>query len=138
MNIVVILGYRLNNDGSMRKELIERLDLGIETFNKVKPDYLVISGGMANFKAGLTEASQMYSYLIEHNIQEELIVVEDKSLTTRGNAFKIKRIFKDVNIENIYVVSNKFHFTRTNFPQAHKQFMKAFKKSNIIKVFREE
>ena len=110
MNIVVILGNRLADDGSMSKELYERLELGILTFNNTDTDYLCITGGKANFKAGLSEASQMYSYLIEHDFPEDKIIVEDKSLTTRGNARLLYKILKNEKIENLYLVSSKYHF----------------------------
>ena len=138
MNIVVILGNRLNNDGSMSKELYERLELGIETFYNTNSDYLCITGGKANFKAGLSEASQMYSYLIEHDFPENKIIVEDKSLTTRGNARLLHRILKEEQIEKIYLVSSKYHFFRTKYPTCQVQFRKYFKKEEIINTYRED
>ena len=92
MDIVVVLGKRLNDDSSMKEELIERLDLGIETFTKVNASYIAICGGAPNRKAGVSEASQMFEYLINHNIDEERIIAEDESLTTTGNARNLKKI----------------------------------------------
>ena len=138
MTIVVILGNRLNNDASMSKELYERLDLGIETFYKVNADYLCVTGGMANFIARTTEASQMYSYLIEHDFDEEKNILEDKSLTTRGNARYLKRILKDVQIDKLYLVSSKYHFFRTKYPTCQVQFRKYFKNVEIINTYKDE
>lgn len=136
MKLVVVLGHKLNDDGTMDNELYQRLELGLRTFNEVKPDYLCVCGGCPNKKAGVTEASLMFEYLINHNVPEEQIISEDKSLTTLGNAFNLKRILKGEVVSEIYLVSSEYHFTRTNYPKCHKLFEKAFRKTKIIKVFK--
>lgn len=138
MNIVVVLGKRLNDDSSMTEELVNRIELGIETFNKTNADYLCICGGRPNIKAGVTEASQMYEYLINKNFDEERIIAEDRSLTTRGNARLLKKILKGEDIKDLYLVSSKYHFFRTNFPKAQDLFKKYFKGVNIISTYNEE
>ncbi|MBP5342312.1 YdcF family protein [bacterium] len=135
MNIVVILGKRLNDDSSMKEELIERIELGIKTFETKEVDYLCICGGAPNIKAGVTEASQMFAYLIMKGFDENRIIAEDKSLTTRGNARYLKKILKDVTIENLYLVSTKYHFFRKGLPKCQDQFKKFFKNANIINVY---
>lgn len=112
MDIVIILGKRLNDDGSMTDELKRRLDKGLEIFKEIKDSKIVVSGGMPNKKAKRTEASMMREYLLSLNVKDEDIVVEDKSLTTYSNAWKIKKIFKGHNIDSIYLVSTKYHFER--------------------------
>jgi len=138
MNIVVVLGKRLNDDGSMRKELIGRIESGIQVFNENKADYLCVTGGMPNKKAALTEASQMYAYLIEKDFPEEKIIYEDRSLTTWGNAMRLKKLLKDETIDRIFLVSSKYHFHRKNFGTCDKIFKKRFKNVCIVNCEVEE
>ena len=138
MDIVVVLGKRLNDDSSMKEELIERLDLGIETFTKVNASYIAICGGAPNRKAGVSEASQMFEYLINHDIDEERIIAEDESLTTTGNARNLKKILKDTEIENLYLVSTKYHFYRKFFRKCQNVFKQYFKNTKIINVYKED
>jgi len=138
MNIVIVLGKRLNDDSTMKEELIERLDLGIKTFNETDSSFLAVTGGKPNRKAKVTEASMMYEYLKEHDFDTSKIIVENKSLTTYSNAWRLKRILKHMNIENIYLVSSKYHFFRDKYPKCQKVFKKYFKNVNIINCYNEE
>ncbi|MCB9498708.1 MAG: YdcF family protein [Bacillales bacterium] len=133
MRLVVILGKRLNDDSTMKEELKLRLNKGIEVFLKEDADYLVVAGGTPNKKAGVSEASQMYAYLLEKNIPEDKIIAEDQSLTTWGNAINVKRILKGEKVTDLYLVSTKYHFER-NFSNCYKIFKREFRKTNIKKV----
>jgi len=138
MILEVILGLKLNDDGSMKQELIDRIELGLLKYDEIKPDYLCLCGGMPNRKAGLTEASQMFDYIINKGKNFDNIICEDKSITTISNARNLRYILKGETIEKIYVVSTKYHFFRTNYPKAQNLFKRYFKKSEIIPVYKED
>jgi len=137
MDLVVVLGKRLNDDGSMKKELVERMELGIKTFYETKADYLAVCGGMPNKKAAMSEASQMYMYLMEKSFPEDSIMVEEKSLTTFGNAYYLKKELKKEKVDKIYLVSSKYHFQR-KWGNCLSIFKKRFKNTEIISFEAEE
>ena len=133
MDIIVILGKRLNDDSTMTEELIGRLNIGINLINdNIKK--IAVCGGIPNKKAGVSEASQMYKYLIDKGIEKDLIIKEEKSLTTLGNAVYLKRELKELKIKvsTIYLVSTKYHFERKTF-NCFRIFKRCFRKCDVIK-----
>ena len=135
MNIIVILGKRLNNDGSMTDELIKRLDLGLNLLND-DIEYVAVCGGVANKQAGVAEATLMSKYLVDKGIDDSKIIVENKSKTTLSNATRLKKILKGKTIDNLYLVSTKYHFERKTY-NCFKIFKFYFKNVNIIKCMSE-
>jgi len=136
MTIVTVLGLVLNDDGSMKKELIKRIELGLKTFNEVKADYLVLTGGIANEKAGIAEARAMEKYVLEKGFDKDKIIVEEESKTTVENAFYVAKKFEGKKVDTMYVVSTMYHFYRPFLPKAHEVFIKEFPNTNIIKKYR--
>ena len=84
---LVALGYQLKSDGSMRPELIERLKVVLACAEKYPNALILCCGGpTASGNKEATEAGRMAEWLIANGIQEDRILVEDKSLTTAQNA----------------------------------------------------
>ena len=86
MLVAVILGNRLNDDGSYTDILQARLHSALKINALFCPDYIIVSGGVANAKAGVSEAQVMRDYLVKQGIPSDKILLEDKSLTTKQNA----------------------------------------------------
>lgn len=137
MNVVIVLGKRLNDDGTMKEELVKRLELGIKTYNENNADILCVAGGMPNKRAKATEASKMFEYLLGHGFDSNKIIIEDHSLTTFGNAFYLKKALKKQNVTKIYLVSSAYHFTR-RLGNCYTIFKNRFHKTEIIKCESEE
>lgn len=64
MIIAVILGNRMNNDGTLSDLAKKRLDLAEKLYKEISPDRIILSGGLANPKAGIAEAKAMYEELM--------------------------------------------------------------------------
>lgn len=86
MLIAVVWGNRLNDDGTPSKILMARLYAALRLIADLKPSKVILSGGAANVKAGVAEAAVMKAYLMNHGVDEKLLITEDKSLTTKQNA----------------------------------------------------
>lgn len=86
MLVAVILGNRLNDDGSMSEILKKRLEMALRLNALFEPSKIIVSGGVANPLAKLSEAEVMRDYLVENGVAVDKIVVEDKSMTTKQNA----------------------------------------------------
>ncbi|APC96614.1 YdcF family protein [Francisella frigiditurris] len=110
--IIVILGYALNEDGSMDKILIDRLKKGLEASKRYPNAKIIVSGGAA--QAGVTESYQMKQWLIKHGIDANQIIVEDKSISTVWNAINSINIIKSLNapIENLILITSTAHIRR--------------------------
>ena len=86
MLVAIILGNRLNDDGSMSDILKKRLEATLRLNKLFEPSKIIVSGGVANPLAGVSEAQVMRDYLVSNGVESDKIVVEDKSMTTMQNA----------------------------------------------------
>ena len=86
MLVAVILGNRLNDDGSMSQILKKRLEATLKLNQLFAPSKIILSGGVANPNAGLSEAEVMRNYLVSQGVDADKLVLEDKSITTKQNA----------------------------------------------------
>ena len=86
MKVAIVLGNRINNDGSFTDIMVKRLELALELYNNKMVDKLIVSGGYANPAVNASEAEKMKEYLVSKNVPEELIIEENQSLSTYQNA----------------------------------------------------
>ena len=113
---LVILGAAVKNNYPSLT-LRGRLDTAINYLNSSGDDcYIVVSGGRGNDEK-ISEASAMKKYLIEHKIDSNRILIEDKSKDTYENLKYSKEkieIYSEKSIKNlkIKVVTTDFHSFR--------------------------
>ena len=115
MKLLVILGHRLQDDGTMDATLKCRLDTAL-TFikNEVLPEggKVIVSGGIANKKAGVSEARVMFDYLVKAGVPAEIIIKEVSSGTTKQNAKFSRCVIFDSGVDEITLCSSQYHFDR--------------------------
>ncbi|MBQ7473264.1 MAG: YdcF family protein [Oscillospiraceae bacterium] len=109
---IIVLGFQLNPDGTMREELIERLTVAKRSAEKY-PNALIVctGGGTASEDETATEAGRMAGWLIENGIAAERVIVEDKSVTTAQNAIFTYDILteKYQQVRQLAIVSSDYH-----------------------------
>lgn len=109
---IVVLGFQLEDDGSMKEELIQRLRVAKASAEKYPNAYVVCTGGgTAAGNPEVTEAGQMAGWLIENGISEDRVIVEDKSITTAQNAIYTFGILgeKYPEVNSLAIVSSDYH-----------------------------
>ena len=109
---LVVLGFQLNPDGSMRDELIERLRVALAGAEKYPNAYVVCTGGgTAAEDPTATEAGRMAAWLIENGVSSERVIVEDRSLTTAQNAVYTFDILSDryPQVGQLAIISSDYH-----------------------------
>ena len=114
MLIAIILGNRLNDDGSMTEILKKRLQATLRLNELFAPAKIIVSGGVANPVAGISEAEVMREYLVNHGVSEDKIVVEDKSMTTKQNALFSVPIAAKLGATKILLCTSNEHMGRKN------------------------
>ncbi len=112
MLIGIILGHRLSDDGTGSSRLYSRLDSALLVETRFHPDRWIVSGGMANPKAGISEAAVMRDYLLAHGISEDRILVEDQSRSTRENARFALEIARRCSADSLLLITSSDHLTR--------------------------
>ena len=109
---LVAQGFQLEPDGTMRDELIERLNVVLNSAEKYPNAYIVCTGGgtAADNKAA-TEAGEMAKWLIANGVDEDRIIVEDNSLTTAQNAIFTYDILTTQfpKVRQIAIISSDYH-----------------------------
>ena len=109
-NVMVILGNWMNDNGTISTTMRQRLELALVAYKDFGPAYIVVSGGMANAKAGISEAQAMYNYLVEKGIDKDIIIKEDQSMSTYQNAIYTMKKLENINFKNLIIVSTVEHF----------------------------
>ncbi len=111
MKFIIVLGYWLNNDGTAHEELRQRMYLTLDAVKRLNPDKIILSGGIANKKAGVSEASVMFKILTEElKLSKDLFILEEKSTTTKENALYSAEILKQYEVEEVTILSTIDHF----------------------------
>lgn len=108
---IVILGYGLNDDGSMREELVDRLVVGLASALKYPNAYVCVTGGPTADNTDDTEAGQMSRWLMDKGLEPGRILVEDRSLSTTDNARNVFNLLQAnvPQVDSIAVVSSDYH-----------------------------
>lgn len=109
---MVVLGYQLNADGTMRDELLERLRVAKASAEKYPNAYIVCTGGPTAYEdKTVTEAGRMAEWLTENGIDGERVIVEDRSLTTAQNAKYSLAILSEKypRVTKLAIISSDYH-----------------------------
>ena len=109
---IVVLGFQLNPDGSMRGELVERLRVALRSAEKYPNAFVVCTGGgTAAEDASATEAGRMADWLTENGLSPERVLVEDRSLTTAQNAVYTFELLRErcPQVTQLAIVSSDYH-----------------------------
>lgn len=109
---IVVLGFELNPDGSMKDELIGRLSTAYDCALKYPKAYIIMTGGgtAANNKS-VTEADSMAEWMIAKGIDRDRIIIENKSLTTLENADNTFGILESSypTVKKLAIVTSDYH-----------------------------
>lgn len=109
---IVVLGYQLNADGTMKDELIGRLETALDNADKYPNAYILVTGGgTASANSLATEADCMAEWLIENGIAEDKVIIENMSKTTAENAlFSYAILDRDYpEVSSIAIVTSDYH-----------------------------
>ncbi len=109
---LVVLGFQLNPDGTMREELVERLKVALAASKKYPRAVIVCTGGgTAANNPTATEAGRMAEWLKEQGVDPSRLVVEDRSLTTAQNAIYTFSLLSEQHpqVKQIAIISSDYH-----------------------------
>ena len=110
MRIGIILGYRLNDDGTRTARLDKRCDLAIKYHQEHGLDWLIVSGGVANPYTTISEAQAMEDYLVSKGFPKELIIKEEQAKTTWDNMYYGMQIARSKQVSEVVVITTYDHY----------------------------
>ena len=101
----------MNDDGLPSELLRHRLKLTIDAIDKFNPEKIILSGGVANPKAKISEAQAMYDYLLKQGIDANSLIKEEMSMSTKENAIYSMAIIEKMGFSEVMIISSIEHFT---------------------------
>ena len=110
-DVAIVLGNKVNEDGTLSERLKARLDKSLELFHQKRVGTIIVSGGLG--KEGFWEGKKMKEYLIENKIPTEKILVDNFGNDTEQTVKNSIRMMDSLNLKSAISVSQYFHQTRT-------------------------
>lgn len=111
VDLVVVLGNKVNPDGTVSERLKQRLLCAESHYKNGLADRLLVSGGFG--KEGHYEAQVMKSWLVDHDIPADKIIIDNNGKDTELTVQNTLALQDSLGFKSIVVVSQYFHVTRT-------------------------
>lgn len=141
-DLAVILGNKVNEDGTLSERLKARVDCGFDLYKLGQVKKILVSGGLG--KEGYCEGTKMKEYLIRKGVPNSVIFVDDKGKNTLLTVRNTLSLRDSIEFESIIVVSQYYHLTRTKmlfrkngFDQVWGASPSYFEMRDFYSIFRE-
>lgn len=141
-DIAIILGSKVNENGTLSTRLEKRLETGIELYKNNRVKKILVSGGLG--KEGFYEGLKMKEFLINNTVPDSVILVDNYGNNTRltvANTLKFQQKYK---FESVIVVSQYFHvkrakklFKENDFTQVESVSPRYFEWRDLYSILRE-
>lgn len=126
---IVILGFALNSDGTMKDELIGRLQAGLNVANQYPNAYVCVTGGgTASGNPNVTEGGLMGDWLLEQGLDPNRLIRETRAGDTVGNARYTYDILSTTypTVDKVVIVTSDYHIPRGSVLYNSKFLTEAF------------
>ena len=110
--VLAVLGFELNDDGTMQDELVSRLTVALHCAEQYPNAYVLCTGGgTAKNNPDVTEGGLMGEWMLENGLDPERLIVEDQSRTTAENASNSYDILlRDYpQVDSVVLISSSYH-----------------------------
>lgn len=110
---MIVMGFGLNEDGSIRPELEDRLVVALTSALKYPNAYVLVTGGQTGEAQGVTEAGQMAAWLRSKGLEEHRIIQEKQSLSTTANAVNCYKLLTKSypQVSSVAIITSDYHIT---------------------------
>lgn len=109
-DMALVLGSKVEPDGTPSPRLRARLDRTVELYKEGLFPRILVSGGIG--KEGHDEAAVMAAYLVKQGIPKDAIVEDNAGNTTYDSARKIAVLCKQNSSQSVFIISQYFHIPR--------------------------
>lgn len=110
-DVGIVLGATLWND-KPSPGLRERLDHSLNLYQQGLYGNFIVTGGLDNNGATITEAEGMRNYLMEHGVPEQSIVMDSLSRSTYENLSFAQEIMDSQDWQSAIIVTHSYHGSR--------------------------
>ena len=111
-NFLIVLGCQVV--GENPSAMLEERLLAALSWMKIYPDSKAVLSGFHGSNGNLSEAEAMKKWLTEHGIEEDRLILDEKSRNTEENIVNSLSLLREIDPElgQVFVVSNGFHLFR--------------------------
>ena len=115
----VVLGSKVNPDGTLSTRLEQRLNCGLQLYRSRRAPKIIVSGGLG--REGYCEGDKMKEYLVQHGVPNAAIIIDNHGDNTLATVQNVLRMQDNLKFNKLIIVSQYFHLTRTKklFRQHH-------------------
>jgi len=106
--VALVLGARVYRDGRLSALLADRVDTGIELYNRGVVEKLLMSGD--NREANYNEVTAMRNYAIKRGIPSDDVVRDFAGFRTYDSIYRAKMLW---DLDEIIIVTQQFHLPRS-------------------------
>jgi vancomycin permeability regulator SanA len=110
-DIGVILGNKVNEDGTLSERLTQRLACGLALYRAGRVERLLVSGGLG--KEGFYEGDKMREYLRAQGVPDSAIIVDNQGNNTQQTVRNTLQLRPQLRFRSLLVVSQFYHISRT-------------------------
>ena len=109
-DVALVLGSKVELDGTPSPRLRARLDRTVELFRNGLFPSIIVSGGLG--KESYDEAVVMRDYLASRGVPVDRLILDSHGDTTFASAKNTAEIAHERNFKSVFVVSQFFHIPR--------------------------
>ena len=107
IDCVVVLGAGLKADGTPNHMLEDRITVGVDVFNHIGADYILMSGDRAD--EYYDEPAAMKKYAESLGVDSARILIDNEGFSTFESITRVKSEF---GFDNVIIVTQKYHLYR--------------------------
>ena len=119
-DLAVVLGNKVNEDGTLSERLRQRLLCGLHLYRAGRVQRLLVSGGLG--REGYYEGDKMRDFLRQNGVPAAAIIVDNAGNTTSQTVRNVRRLGGMPPTGRLLVVSQFYHLTRTKMLFQHAGF----------------
>lgn len=134
-DVALVLGSKVEVDGSPSPRLRARLDKTLELYRAGCFPEIIASGGTG--KEGYDEAVVMRDYLVAHGIPNDRVIVDSGGTTTFMSARNTRTIARQRKLGSVFVISQYFHMPRARLALSRFGFSKVYSAHARLFEFRD-
>lgn len=110
-DLAVVLGNKINLDGSLSERLQKRLECGLKLYKQQRVKKILVSGGLG--REGFYEGDKMRDFLVNNGVPISSIIIDNDGNNTLATVKNTINLRDSLGFDSIIVVSQYFHLTRT-------------------------
>lgn len=110
-DVAVVLGNKVERDGTPSARLRARLDRTVDLYREGYFPWIIVSGGIG--KEGFDEAAVMRDYLVSQGVPSTQILLDNQGVNTWETARNTRAIAAQRGFKSVMVITQYFHITRS-------------------------